>query len=167
MVQIRRSLAIAASVGLVLGSSPALAQAGAQVSAERALAVWTEALKSALPLGYVEGTMQEMNGKGEVLNTNSDPSCMTETSRSELIGQISGAMNQIVGLGDCTAISGGEGSLNMTITCDFGNSKKLKIESAGTHGNGAMDLTVGFVANGPDAPDLGSMRLTTRRTRDC
>ncbi len=167
MNRIRKSLAYAAAIGLVLGSSPALAQAGAQVSAQQALTTWTEALRSALPLGYWEGTMQELNGAGEVTNSNSDPECFTEVSRDEMIEQISGAMKQIVAMGDCTAMSGGAGSLTMSISCDFGSNKKLKIDTAGTHGNGALDLRVDFRAQGPEAPDLGSAKLTGRRTRAC
>ena len=167
MNRIRKSIAYAAAVGLVLGSAPALAQAGAQVSAQQALTTWTEALKTALPLGYWEGSMTEYNGAGQVTNTNSEPECFTETSRDALIEQISGAMNQIVGMGDCSAISGGAGSLNMTITCDFGGDKKLKIDTSGTHGDGALDLRVNFKAQGPEAPDLGSAALKGRRTRAC
>jgi hypothetical protein len=167
MNRFRTSLAIAASVGLVLGSAPALAQAGAQVSAQQALTTWTETLKTALPIGYWEGSMQELNGKGEVTSTNSEPECFTETNRDEMIGQITGVMNQIVAMGDCTAVSGGAGSLNMSIDCAFGGNKKLKINTAGTHGDGALDLRVDFTAQGPDAPELGSAKLSGRRTRAC
>lgn len=167
MNRFRQSLAFAASVGLVLGSSPTLAQTGAQVSAQQALATWTETLKSALPLGYWEGTMQELNGAGEVTNTNSDPECFTDTSRAEMIEQIAGVMKQIVTMGDCSATSGGPGSLNMSIDCGFGDNKKLKIETAGTHGNDALDLRVDFRAQGPGAPELGSAKLSGRRTRAC
>jgi hypothetical protein len=167
MNRIRKSIAYAAAVGLVLGSAPALAQTGAQVSAQQALSTWTETLKSALPLGYWEGSMTEYNGAGQVTNTNTEPECFTEASRDAMIEQISGAMSQIVAMGDCSAISGGPGSLNMSITCDFGSDKKLKIDTAGTHGNGALDLRVNFKAQGPDAPDLGSAALSGRRTRSC
>lgn len=167
MNRFRNSLAFAASIGLVLGSSPALAQAGAQVSAQQAVTVWTETLKSAIPLGYWEGTMQELNGAGQVTNTNNEPECFNETSKAEMVEQISGVMNQIVALGDCTATSGGAGSLNMAIACDFGGNKKLKIDTAGTHGDGALELRVDFRAQGPEAPDLGSMKLSGRRTRAC
>jgi hypothetical protein len=167
MNRFRKSLAFAASVGLVLGSSPALAQTGAQVSAQQALTVWKETLTSAIPIGYWEGTMQELNPAGEVTNTNSEPECFTETSRTEMIEQITGVMNQIVAMGDCTATSGGAGSLNMAIACTFGGNKKLSIDTAGTHGNGALDLRVDFRAQGPDAPELGSAKLSGRRTRSC
>jgi hypothetical protein len=167
MNRFRKSLALAASVGLVLGSSPALAQAGAQVSAQQALAVWTETLKTAIPVGYWEGSMQEISPAGEVTNSNSEPECFTEASRAEMIEQITGVMNQIVAMGDCTATSGGAGSLNMSIACAFGGDKKLNIDTAGTHGNDALDLRVDFRAQGADAPQLGSAKLSGRRTRAC
>jgi hypothetical protein len=167
MNRIRLSLAFTASVGLMLGSTPALAQAGAQVSAQQALAVWTETLKTAIPLGYWEGTMQELSSAGVVTSTNSDPECFTEASRTEMIEQITGVMGQIVAMGDCSATSGGPGSLNMSIACAFGSDKKLKIETAGTYGNDSLDLRVDFRAQGPDAPELGSAKLSGRRTRAC
>lgn len=163
----RKSLALAVSLGLTFGSAPSFAQAGAQITAQQAVTLWTETLKTAIPIGYWEGQMQEINPAGQVVSTNAEPECFTEATRAEMIEQLSGVMNQIVAIGDCTAVSGGAGSLNMTIDCAFGADKKLKIDTAGTHGDGAIDLRVDFRAQGPGAPELGSAKLTGRRTRAC
>ena len=167
MNRFRTSLAIAASVGLVLGSVPALAQAGAQVSAQQAVTVWSDALKGALPIGYWEGTFEEFDEAGKLVASNAEPECLTETSRDEMVSQIVGPMSQVVQMADCTAVSGGAGSLALTLECKFGADKSMKFVSSGTHGDGAIDLKMAFSAQGADAPDLGGARMNGRRTRAC
>ncbi len=145
---------------------PAAAQAQQSKEAAKAdIKTWGQAVGNAFSPGYWEGSMQELDGAGNVLSSEEKPDCIKLGEGSKLGTSLGEMFTMIVDMSDCTTTSGGVGSLNLKLECLAPGGKRMVLASDGTYGGDQVTWNVSFKAEGEGAPESRMMRMSARKTK--
>jgi hypothetical protein len=162
---VSRTLLAAMALG-TFAMIPANAQAQQSKEAAKAdIKTWSQAVGTAFSPGYWEGSMQELDGSGNVISSEDQPDCIKEGEASKLGSSLGEMFTMIVDMADCTTTSGGAGSLNLKLECSAPGGKHMVLTSDGTYGGDQVSWNVNFKADGEAAPESRSMRMTARKTK--
>ncbi|WP_374282743.1 hypothetical protein [Novosphingobium sp.] len=161
-------IAALAAVGLtVLAAGGATAADPAPaVSLADASGAHIALLRQAVPDGWVEGQFTAWNDAGEQTDADNRPECTSGPGHEDLPNMFGGMIKAFSDGASCTVTAYEPGSLRFGMVCNK-DGKSLAYDASGSFSAGQIDFLVKLKATGPDAPDLGSMRLVAKRVRDC
>ncbi len=159
------ALAAASLAALAAGGATAADPAPA-VSLDEASRAHIALLRQAVPDGWVEGQFTAWNDAGEQTDSDDRPECTSGPGHDDLPNMFDGMIKAFSDQASCTVTAYEPGSLRFGMVCNKAG-KSLAYDASGSFSAGHIDFLVKLKATGPDAPDLGSMRLVARRQRDC
>lgn len=160
----RTILAALTVAGFALAAIPAQAQQSKE-AAKADIKIWSEAIGTAFSPGYWEGQMQELDAAGNILSSEDKPDCIKEGEASKLGSSLGEMFTMIVDMADCTTISGGPGSLNLSVECQVPGGKRMKLTSDGSYTGDQVNWNFSFKGEGEGAPESRSMRMSARKTK--
>lgn len=159
--------ALATAILAVLSAGGAAAADPAPaVSLAEAASAHIAALRHAMPDGWVEGQFTAWNDAGEQTDADDRPECNSGPAHDDLPNMFDGMIRAFSDGATCTVTAYEPGSLRFAMLCTK-DSKSLVYDASGSFSAGQIDFLVKLKATGPEAPDLGSMRLVAKRVRDC
>ena len=161
----RPALAAALLVALATGGAVAATDPAA-IPVDQASAAYLKVLRGAVTTGWTEGQFTAWNDAGQQTENNSNAQCITPSQGNELPDSLAEMFTGFTKDSHCKTTAYVPGTLRFAMICTKGD-KTLSFDSSGSFASDSLDLTVKLKATGKDAPDLGSMHVIGKRTRDC
>lgn len=155
---------IAATLIAIAGASSGFAST--TLTAKDAGEAHVATLRAAFPDGWVVGQFQSWNDAGELTNSDSNPECVSPAKRAEFADAMGGLVNVMTSTGQCRLVAYEPGTLRYSAVCSVGD-RTMSYDATGQIHKNGVDITIKLRATGQDAPDLGSMKVSARRERDC
>ena len=159
--------ALAAALLVVLNAGGAGAASDpASIPVTQARTAYLEVLRAAAPAGWTEGQFTAWNDAGVQTETNSKAQCITPAQRDELPDSLAEMFTAFGSDEACKTTAYEPGTLRFAMSCAK-QGKAFTFDSSGSFAQDSIDLTIKLKASGEGAPDLGSMHVVGKRTRDC
>ena len=153
------------AAALALGMAAAQgvsAQSGAS-DTDKAVQDYKAALDAAYMPGYWNGSFEELDASGKVIDSNTTPSCIAADDQQSFSSTMVEAVAMIRNTGNCTSTSGGPGSLNFSLTCKTANGDMLSFVSTGSYKPGVsseLRITIGMPGS------ESTMHVTSQKVSD-
>lgn len=155
---------IAAALMAITAGSAGLADTA--LTAEEAGEAHVATLGAAFPDGWVAGQFQSWNDAGELTNSESNPECVSPAKRADFAQAMGGLLKAMTSTGQCQLVAYQPGTLRYSAVCTV-DDRTMSYDANGEVLKDGVDVMIKLRATGPGAPDLGSMKVTARRQRDC
>lgn len=165
-ILVRLPALAAASLAVLCAGGATAADPSPAVSLAEASSAHIALLRQSMPDGWVEGQFTAWNDAGEQTDADDRPECTSGPGHDDLPNMFEGMIKAFSDGASCTVTAYEPGSLRFGMLCTK-DGKSLAYDGSGSFSAGQIDFLVKLKATGPDAPDLGSMRLVAKRVRDC
>lgn len=161
----RPALAAAMLAALVSGGAVA-ASDPSSIPVDQASAAYLQVLRGAVTTGWTEGQFTAWNDAGVQTETNNNAQCITPEQGNELPDSLAEMFAGFAKESNCKTTAYEPGTLRFAMSCAK-EGKTFTFDSSGSFAPDTLDLSIKLKATGQDAPDLGSMHVIGKRTRDC